>query len=299
MKSESPFWLALYTGLTSLFAMLLYRAIEDFLALPAREQLRDAETIALVTIGILFVIEPLLSRIRISYPGEPPHAKGGQGFLVHILAFVVIVLVGFCDGLLHQYIGHTISPRGWAGIEELASSLIGPTVITLAWLHGGASGQARKYGFVAGILVGILFVGAGILELRSLVASPEDAQSDSLKIALTDGLILLWPMLTSYALSGYFGGLAADRGWGRHAWQRIAVGLAMAAAIEVVLEIFIFHFLFGTAALRTIRWWSFASLMVPEEIGNVGWALGVILWPNRDAFFQSDRPKRPAGFSKR
>jgi len=90
--------------------MLLYQAIESFIALPAFEKMRRAETIVVVSFGILLVIEPLLSRIKIS-PPEGALSRRREGLLVRLLSLAVIVLVSLSDGLLHEYLGETISPR--------------------------------------------------------------------------------------------------------------------------------------------------------------------------------------------
>jgi hypothetical protein len=45
------------------------------------------------------------------------------------------------------------------------------------------------------------------------------------------GFGFLWPILTGCFPSAFLGGLAADRGWCRHAWQRIGIGLGAAAIV--------------------------------------------------------------------
>lgn len=158
MRPKSSLRLSLYAGLTSLVAMLLYQASESFIALPVVDKLRRVETIALVSVGVLVVIEPLLSQITISRQ-ESVLFKRREGLLVRMLALAIIVLVSICDGLLHEYLGETISPRGWLGVAQLVSSLIGPSVITFFWLQGlrTAPPRARTYGLYAAISIGVLF----------------------------------------------------------------------------------------------------------------------------------------------
>ncbi len=158
MRPNASLRLSLYAGLSSLFVALLYQAVKSFIALPALEQMRRVETIAVVSIGVQVVIEPLLSRVRISSP-EPGLSKRREGFLVRLLSLLVIDLVSLSDGLLHEYLGETISPRGLIGIVQLVGSLIGPSVITFSWLQGvrKAPPRAGLYGLYAAISIGICF----------------------------------------------------------------------------------------------------------------------------------------------
>jgi len=135
MRPRSSLWLSLYTGLSSLFVTVLYQSIKAFIALSLLEKLRRVETIALVSIGVLLVIEPLLSQIRISLP-EGAVSKKREKLFVRTLSLAVIVLVSISDGLLHEFLGETIRQRGLNGIEQLVFSLVGPGVITFFWLYG-------------------------------------------------------------------------------------------------------------------------------------------------------------------
>lgn len=60
---------------------------------------------------------------------------------------------------LREYLGETIRQRGLNGIEQLALSLVVPTVITFSWLYGLGTRprRARIYGLYAAIPVGLLF----------------------------------------------------------------------------------------------------------------------------------------------
>jgi hypothetical protein len=297
MRPKSSLRLSLYAGLTSLFAMLLYQASESFIALPALEKIRRVETIAVVSIGVLVVIEPLLSRITVSRP-ESVLSKGREGLLVRVLALAVIVLVSICDGLLHEYLGETISPRGWMGIAQLISSLIGPGVITFFWLQGlrTVPPRARIYGLYAAISIGILFFIVDAIfstkyVLQKVPLPPGVSRLDLIEIGAQMGLIFLWPVATSYLASGFLGGFAADRGWCRHAWERIAIGLGVASIVQPVAAVFVIDWIStsGPKKIPGMSLWSLWSFIIPGAIGNVAWALGFLLVPDADALFKIDR----------
>jgi hypothetical protein len=302
IPAKSSLWLSLYAGLTSLFAMLLYQSVEAFVALPPDEKIRRAETIAVVSIGILFVIEPLLSRIKIS-PPERALSKRYEGFLVRVLSLVVIALVSLCDGLLHEYIGGTISPRGLTGIVQLVSSLLGPSVITFSWLQGlrREPPRAKAYGLYAAMSIGLFSI---IVDSYFLIPTPQQLQShspplpkidwiDAAEIGAQIGLIFLWPVLTSYVASGFLGGLAADRGWCRRAWERIAIGLGVASIVQPVAALFVIDWISrsGPKKIPGLSLWSLWSFIVPAAVGNIGWALGFVLVADSDAIFETLRTK--------
>jgi len=153
LRPRSALRLSLYAGLSSLFVTLLYQSAKSFIALTTIEQIRLAETVFIVSVG-LFVIERLLSRIE-GGPVESDLSKGRRGLVIRSL--VVFVLLSVSDGLLHDYLVRTVVPRGGTGIEQLASSLIGPGVITYFWMHGAnmMPPRARISGLYCAALVGL------------------------------------------------------------------------------------------------------------------------------------------------
>ncbi len=294
---KSSLRLSLYAGLTSLFAMLLYQASAAFIALPVLDKMRRVETIAVVSIGVLVVIEPLLSRITVSRP-ESVLSKGREGLLVRMLALLVIVLVSICDGLLHEYLGENISPRGWMGIAQLVTSLIGPSVITFFWLQGlrTVPPRAGTYGLYAAMLIGILFFIVDAIcsmryTLQKIPLPSNISRLDIIEIGAQIGLIFLWPVVTSYLASGFLGGLAADRGWCRHAWERIAIGLGVASVVQPVAGLLVIDWISksGPKKIPGMSVWSLWSWIVPSAIGNVAWAIGFVLVPDADALFNIGR----------
>jgi hypothetical protein len=288
MRPRSSFWLSLYAGLSSLFVTLLYQAIKSFIALPRFDKIRLAETVFIVS-GGLFVIERLLSSVRASIP-EATLYRGRE----LLRPLIVFVFLSISDGLLHDYVSRTVVPRGLNGIEQLVLSLVAPSVITFSWLYGLSTTRRRSriYGLYAAILVGLLFFGVVVVSIMShtpkTLTPPLLGWFGSIVVGIVVGLMFFSWVLTSAVPSGYLGGLAIDRGWCRHAWQRVAIGLGLAASVEPV-ALFIFT---GVLAAVSKRPNPFAwSYIIEPTIGNVGWALGFALIPDADAIFQSYRTK--------
>jgi hypothetical protein len=298
---KSALRLSLYAGLSSLFATLLYQASESFLALPAPEKMQKLETIAIVSIGIQIVIEPLFSRLTFS-PHEGTLSKRGGGILARFLSLVVIVLVQSSDGLLHEYLSHTISPHGLFGIASLVASLIGPSIITFSWLLGQRKERpprARSYGLYSAMFISTLYVTvAGLLLANySLKKTPPPPGMEGMQFVEIETLIVLfalWPVLTIYWASGFFGGLAVDRRWCRHAWQGIAIGLSVATVVETVSVFCVGTVLYGMV-LGTARaekaMWSIWSPLPAGVIQNIGWALGIFLVSDADTLLKNEGTK--------
>ena len=241
---------------------------------------------------MLVVIEPLLSSIA-----NLPHENSTKGLRVRFLALVVIVLVSLSDGLLHEYIGKTVSPWGLKGIALLANSLIGPSVITFCWLQGlkKKPSRAARYGLCAAVTIGIVYslllVG---YSMHKIVPSPQLGLFTLIEIGTIVGAVFFWPIALGFVASGFLGGLAADRGWCRHAWQRIAIGLAVAAAVDSVFSFFVAVLEVGIAKTTFTVW----SLLLPTAVGNIGWALGFVLAPDSDSLFQSEPAKEIRSMAK-
>ena len=295
MRPRSSLWLSLYAGLSSLFVTLLYQAIKSFVALPRLDQLHLAETVIIVSVG-LSVIERFLSLLKAS-PLEGTLTEGREGLLLRPL--LVFVLLSISDGLLHDYLSRTVVPRGFNGIEQLVLSLVAPSVITFSWLYGLSTTprRARIYGLYAAILVGSCFFTIVIIAL--IQYTPKSASLRTLSrfeetgVYIVVGLTLFSWVLTSAVPSGFLGGLAVDRGWCHHAWQRIAIGLGVAASVAPI-AMFIFGALLselsGKKLPNSFAW----SFILEPTIGNIGWALGFALIADADAIFQSERTK-PSG----
>ncbi len=280
--------LSISAGLSSCFVFLLYEAIQEFATLDPQHQLRQIAVIALTSIGMLAVIEPLLERMQITDAGDS-HRKG-RGLLIRVSAFAIIAVTSLFHGLLHHLLGESLSVKGWAVIWELASMVIGPGVITFAWMRGLRTSppRAKRFGLSAGIIVGVFLISASILQVYLLIPSAAGSPTEWVRISavLSLAALFLWPILTTFAISGYLGGLSAERQWFGKPWEEIAVGLGIAGAVGATSEFLAVTFLSAFAKTGVTMGPSFWSLLASSEIANAGWALGLLFHADFVAMFQ-------------
>ncbi len=217
-----------------------------------------------------------------------------------MLSLAVIVLVSVSDGLLHEYFGETIRQRGLKGIEQLVFSLVGPSVITFSWLYGLGTTprRARIYGLYAAILVGLFSFSIVTISIMNyspggVPVPPTLSRFEAMGVAVVVGLTLVSWVLTSAVPSGFLGGLAVDRGWCRHAWQRVAIGLGVAASVAPVAMFILGALLSALSGKKLPNSFAWSFILEPT-IGNIGWALSFALVPDADAIFEGDRTK-PSG----
>lgn len=297
MTSKSSVRLALYSGLTSLVATLLYQAGESFVALPFHDKLKRAETIFIVTAASIFVIEPLLHSIL--SPMKSARPSGLEGVQVRVLrAGAIGVFASILDGLLHEYLGETISPKGFIGIVQLITSLLGPFAVTFAWLRGvhTTPPRAAKYGFLAGIALGIFvfvldtaFVIHYTVQIQKVPIPRGMSPFEVAEATAIFALGFLWATLTIYFPGGFLGGLALDRGWCSRAWQRIVIGLGAAAIAQPLSSLVVLTVFAILARSKTPPPLSVGAWVVPALVGNIGWALAFYLDPDADVLLQRER----------
>jgi hypothetical protein len=291
---QHPVRLALSTGIVSAFFSVLYQAIEEFLSHPPHDQLKELIVIAVTSIGMLLAIEPILERISPVRARRSSHRKDTA--LIQTGAFLTIVATSLLHGLLHAHISESLSVHGMIVLEQLVTALVAPTLITLAWLYGvrRERPQARWYGLMAGLLVGLGLVSLAMLQLYFLRPPAEIREASSHEAAMALLVVaasLLWFVVPTCAVNGYLGGLAADRQWCATAWRGIAVGLLMAAAVEAgsfLLASSVESQVIKAAAL--IRPEMLLSLLGEVTIANLGWSMGLWVNPDADALLRSASP---------
>ncbi len=280
--------LSMSAGLSSCFVFLLYEAIQEFATLDLHHQLRQLVVITLTSIGMLAVIEPLLERMQITDSGDS-HRKR-KGLLIRVSAFAIIAVTSLFHGLLHHLLGESLSVKGWAVIWELASMVIGPGVITFAWMRGLRADppRAKRFGLSAGIIVGTFLILASILQVYLLIPSAPSSTTEWVRISavLSLAALFLWPILTTFAISGYLGGLSAERQWFGKPWEEIAIGLGIAGAVGATSEFLAVTFLPAFAKTGVTMGPNFWSLLASSEIANAGWALGLLFHADFVAMFQ-------------
>jgi hypothetical protein len=290
--------LALTTGLVSAFFSVLYQAIEEFVHLAPHDQLKELIVIAITSVGMLLAIEPILERIG---PVRSQDSfKREDDVLIRTGAFLTIVATAFLHGLLHAHISESLSAHGMVVLEQLLTALIAPTLITLSWISGirRARPAARWYGLSAGLLTGLGLVFMAMVQLYFLRPSAglRDVSARNAAIALLGvATSFLWFVVPTCAVNGYLGGLAIERQWFARSWRAVALGLMVAAAIEVaafsLASTLESHALGSVALVKPQSLWSlFGEVMV----ANLGWAMGLWVRPDADALLLgSHQPEMP------
>jgi hypothetical protein len=277
----------------SAFFSVVYQAIEEFLAHPAHEQLQELIVIALTSIGMLLVIEPILERIG---PVRMREATGRKdSILIRAGAFLTIVATSLLHGLLHSHISESIGLHGLMVLEQLLTALVAPTLITLAWLYGvkREGPQAKWYGLIVGLLTGVGLVGLAMVQLYFLETPAElrEVSAGNNPMALLAvARSLLRFVVPSCALNGFLGGLAIDRQWSPKAWHAVALGLSIAVVAEAALFLAASHFeanAIGPAALVPPE--MFASMIGEVVIANLGWVMGLLVRQDADALLRTGR----------
>jgi hypothetical protein len=295
---QHPLRLALTTGLVSAFFSVLYQAIEEFLFFAPQEQFKELIVIAITSIGMLLAIEPILERIGPVRAHES--FKREDDVLIRAGAFLTIVATAFLHGLLHAHISESLSAHGMVVLEQLLTALIAPTLITLSWIYGSRREQAaaRWYGLVAGLLTGLGLVVMAMVQLYFFrpAAGLREVSAGNAAIALLGvATSFLWFVVPTCAVNGYLGGLATDRRWFGRSWRAVALGLMVAAAIEVaafsLASTLESHALRSVALMKPESLWSLFGEVI---VANLGWAMG--LWVRTDAdalLLGSHQPEMP------
>ncbi|MHB8383191.1 MAG: hypothetical protein ACYDC3_12745 [Candidatus Binataceae bacterium] len=280
--------LSISAGLSSCFIFLLYEAIAAFAKLDSRDQLGQLAVIALSSLGMLAVIEPLLERMRIA--DRKDSAKEHKGLLIRASAFAIIAVASLFHGLLHNILKKHLSLEGWAVVWEMATAVLGPGAITFAWMRGVRADppRAKRYGLAAGFAAGFVLICVSIVQIYVLLPAAPGSQKPWANIIAVISLaeLYLWPILTTFAISGYLGGLAVERDWFGKAWEGIALSLCVAGAVGATAEFsggaLLSVFTKTTPAMSPSFWTLFAT----AEIANAGWALGLLWHPDFRAMFQ-------------
>lgn len=296
---KAQFRLSMSAGLSSCFIFLLYEAIAAFAKLDPRDQLGQLAVIALSSLGMLAVIEPLLERMRIA--DRKDSAQKHKGLLIRASAFAIIAIASLFHGLLHNILKKHLSLEGWAVVWEMATAVLGPGVITFAWMRGvrGDRPKAKSYGVAAGIAVGFVLICLSILQVYVLLPAVPGSQKPWASIIAVISLaeLYLWPILTTFAISGYLGGLSIERNWFGKAWEGIAISLCIAGVVGAAAEFSGGALLSAYTKTTPATGPSFWTLFSTAEIANAGWALGLLWHPDFRAMFQpaSSRPRAAGG----
>lgn len=268
---------AVSAGLGAGFGYILFAALVKFGHAHWHERIEDLVAMALVAVGIIKFLEPLVGRLRrlLGVTEERVHVPvpARSRRLVRAVVFVTLMLASVSHALLHDMI--KVDPSGVIGI--LLVALLIPGGITYAWLVGARKDppRAARYGAVTGALAGALHLFIVFVVLAALTPlgtdGPRLAPLHELEQAvLLNGLA--WGAL------GLAGGLAIDRLKGpRPAWSVAGALVLIALLLDLVALRFPDLLMYGPA--------DFAKI--------IGWGLGLMAYPRSNRLFMVARREAP------
>jgi hypothetical protein len=264
---------AVSAGLGAGFGYVLYRAGLDFWNRSWTERFEDVLAIALVGLGIVRFLEPLIGLLRrfLDLPEDRVHTplpKQGRR-LIEIAIFAILVLASVSHAFLHNEIKHNVA----SALGILLVALLIPGGITYAWLAGARKDppRAMRNGFAAAVVLGALPL-LVVWVVDALLKRVDPAAHPYLALAVVlNGLA--WGVL------GAAGGFVIDRLKGtRPAWSVAGVMVAVAAVLDLAA-------LYDPAFL--VYW--------PSDFAKiVGWGLGLMANPRANRLFMTSRRAAPA-----
>jgi len=268
---------AVSAGLGAGFGYVLFRAAVNFWTAHWEERIEEALAIALVGLGIVRFLEPLIGRLRhfLGIPEEhmlTPMPERGRR-VIRLAIFAILVLASVSHALLHDMIKRNVA--GTVGL--LVVALLIPGGITYAWLVGARKDPPRavRYGTATALVLGALHLFVALVVITLMNRATEGASPVSLadleRAVIFNGLA--WGAL------GAAGGLVIDRLKGpRPAWS-VAIALM---AIALVLDLPALHY----PSVLVYGLDDFAKI--------IGWGLGLIAYPRANRLFMTARRATPA-----
>jgi hypothetical protein len=270
-----PQRVALSAAIGCAFGGLLFLSAEEFFTHLTHEPavaIGEIVTIAIVAIGVVLFIEPLISQFRINVGLSQAHAERelGRPVMLRLAAFGIIVFASLSDGLLHSYVkSHTAGTIGFALAVAIASY-----VTTLAWTRGvrRRPSCAAWLGLTGGGATAVV----GLLLMAALGGANNMTRQNVELLALLG--------LLQWGAAGFVGGFIIDRGWSTRSRRLVPIALFVTLTIlNVAFEVYAVKFLGSRFAITDILYSMTLSL---------GWGLGLMLvGPSADAAFRHASPR--------
>ncbi|HEY7870817.1 MAG TPA: hypothetical protein VIF59_16410 [Methylomirabilota bacterium] len=258
---------AVAAGLGASFGYVLFKASVEFWHLSWYEWLESLLVMAVVALGIIKFLEPLVGRLRRLLGVTEEHAKvpapARSRALVRVVAVIILAVASVSHTLLHEWTKENLG----GVLAILVVGLLIPGGITYAWVLGARRPRrAAILGAASGSVLGALFlfntlVVVAALEPLGVPSMPLPPLHDFERGVILNGLA--WGFL------GLAGGLVIDFWRGpRPAWS-VAAALVLAAIL---------------ADLPALRFGFVAY--GPEDFAKiVGWGLGLIAYPRSNRLF--------------
>ena len=274
----NPEGVALSAAIGCAFGALLLESVATFIGRFSEESaagIKEIATIVVVSVMVVFLIEPLIERVRIRVGLSEVHAVRhiARPVFLRIVAILIIAFASLSDGLLHSYISEHFDDA-----MKIGAAAVVNFGITYAWARGVRRHPSRAawLGLVSGgvIAVALAFAlsrygGLAGSLAENVHASGRGTQSPVFAMQSIDiGKDAMLAMV-AWSLVGFTGGFVLDRGWGPRPSRTVAVAvLGSAVAIDAIVQgiaVFSWHQSFS---LHSFSLWLAVSL---------GWVLGILL----------------------
>ena len=288
------FGLAVSAGLGAGFALLLGKAVSEavprFLHETSPTAVHDlvVETlsIALVSLGIAWFVEPVLDALRAvcGLPAHHPLAEPRKTWIPRIVIALFLVLATVSHELLHDYIRNNFRPA----FSALVAMLLVSGGITYAWVNGARRRPARAGGF--GLMSGASTASLLILVLWPAVGSTVSANVQSVSQAMVQGTSgPLVPLLMAsqislgsiaiplmlWGLFGLAGGMAIDRKWTIAGAPQVAIVMSVLTTTALALLA-----LFIASRAGIVHYDELVGAKLTVGLSSiVGWCAGLLICP--------------------
>jgi hypothetical protein len=172
-KTE-PVSLAISAGIGAAFAFILAQAFTGFPKQPHKAA--ELTAILLVSLGLMWFVEPAAEKIRQWFGLEPPreYLRPKHPVLMQMAIFAFLFFMSITHSLLHEHIFHQLSSSGIV----LLIGLIASGGITYSWVMGAqrTPRESAKLGLLGGLLIGIFMLSPLRLALANTLVSMDVAK---------------------------------------------------------------------------------------------------------------------------
>jgi hypothetical protein len=273
IHTARPFRAMFSAGIGAATGYLLARAIAESIQ-NRNEVIGELIVIAVVSILVIFFIEPVLEWVKAGAGLPTEHAIPGLSLRLKIIAVSIPIIAFLLHGLLHHVINHHGDDGPWWAAAMVLRALILAGGITIGWIYGcrRQPSCASRLGAVNVVLLWCGFL--LLLWLMSLKKTPNGLTafvshifsyltSSEPGIPLSKGEIKIILGVLPWLVAAITGGLMIERRWLARPCVGIVVGIFVA-----VLAMDALSFLVEVVSLADLR----------DDLGMVaGWGLALLV----------------------